>query len=685
MSRADPIPADAWQRVRRRGFRLLVAREHAAAAARLGLDSAEAFDRLHAGATRLAGGRAGSLRWTVPPPGSAERESGHGEGDDTWRVRPLHHGGWLARLLGDRYLSPRRVERELTLWRSLHHPNGPVPEPVLAVSRRVGPVWRSSFASVERSDALDAGRWLATDPAPERVDDALRALARTLRRLHDEGVLHGDLHPGNVLIEPIGPPGARASETDTLRCWLIDLTGARRFARVTPARRMREWMRLARGLEKTGRGALLDRRRRALALRCYCEGDRGLRRAMLRSVPREQRRLARHRLGWRLAAGLRRGPGGRARASAKGLFAGLLQLPGLLGLLLPLLLLVTGCPAGDGGAVGTPPSGDDAPRHSLLAVGDTGRTRPLAALFEGSRAVAAAMTEEARRAPVDGLVLLGDNFYWRGLERARLVERTRENLVLPFCHFLALDGPRSAEVASACPLSKAERDPVPVFAVLGNHDLETPESAALQRRTLPAFLPGWRMSGGLAEAVELGEGLSLVLFESEPAIDDPDAIRRALGRALEAARGPWRILATHRPIATDDLGRVQVGGYPQFVLDAIEASGVAVQLVLAGHHHSLQVFELGGATPLLHVGVGSGARAEPPLASDHPDARFGRLALGFARVDLQGAGKAERLVVTLFEVPRWPALAALTPTRPVARFAVDAAGRVEQRSIPLPR
>ena len=82
----------------------------------------------------------------------------------------------------------------------------------------------------------------------------------------------------------------------------------------------------------------------------------------------------------------------------------------------------------------------------------------------------------------------------------------------------------------------------------------------------------------------------------------------------------------------------------------------------------------------LQLGLGSGARAEPPLASDdHPQSRFRQRSLGFARVDLAGSGEDERLVATLIQTPPWPFLNALPVSQgPVARFAVDRAGRVER-------
>jgi hypothetical protein len=215
--------------------------------------------------------------------------------------------------------------------------------------------------------------------------------------------------------------------------------------------------------------------------------------------------------------------------------------------------------------------------------------------------------------------------------------------------------------------------------VLGNHDLENPESPRLQREVVPDFLPGWTMSASLTKVVELGQGISLILFESEVAIRDRDAIRAAITEAIDDAPGPWRILATHRPIATDDFGGPETwGGYPAWVRNAIADSGRPVQLVLAGHHHNLQAFALHEPSALLQVVAGSGSRAAPPLAQDPPGSLFGALELGFARVDLVGSGADERLSVSLFGTARWPILARIRRHTRLARFEVDRNGSVTQ-------
>ncbi len=610
------------------GFRCLVAAGFDAGAHAAGLDRPASFDRALTESVTTAGGRsANHLLTSVLWPGRV-------------RLRPLRHGGLLGRWLGGRFLTPRRSAREFRVWQTLEARGAPIPAVALAASRRRGFFWHSTLGSLNREEALDALAWIrASKRSPTAMRSISVACARSIRRFHDAGGLHGDLHLANLLIE--GPEGA-------LRCWLVDLDRTTLHASSSPRARMSELMRLLRSVEKAKHHEYLHPRVRAAFLSAYCQGDRSLRRRLLACSLREERRLRRHRLGWRRATTL-------LAVSAA-------------------VVLVACSDVENKAAAGR----ESAARLSLLATGDTGRDGVLLSLFEGQLAVAHAMAEEDRSRPVDGLVLLGDNFYWQGLDREHLVERVLRNLVVPYCHFLALTGPRSSEVESGCRIPLSARHPIPVYAVLGNHDLELPESVRLQREVVPEFLPGWTMSASLTEVIELGQGVSLILFESEVAIRDRDAIRAALTEAIEDAPGPWRILATHRPIATDDLGGPQEGGYPAWVQSAIAASGRRVQLVLAGHHHSLQAFALHEPSSLLQVVAGSGSRAEPPLAQDPPGSLFSALELGFARVDLIGFGADERLSVSLFGTARWPILARIRRHSRLAHFNVDRNGSVTQ-------
>jgi hypothetical protein len=298
---------------------------------------------------------------------------------------------------------------------------------------------------------------------------------------------------------------------------------------------------------------------------------------------------------------------------------------------------------------------------SFLALGDTGKKhRVFASLLEGQLAVSGDLAAEDHAHPVDALVMLGDNFYMHGLRREEIVDRVATNLVYPYCRFVQLDGSRSAEVSEACPVDKAFLPKRPIYAVLGNHDLGSPESAALQQDVVPEFVSNWSLRGDVAVVRELGQGVSLIMVNTEVRPLRAKE-RHELARALEASEGPWRIIAGHRPMAIGKAGNApkKLDGsldFEAWVAGAIREAGVHVHLYLSGHHHSLQVIEGGGELgPDLHVVVGSGARLRD-IVEDHPKRVFEASELGFGRVDLVAGDGGESLEVSVFQSPVIPLL-----------------------------
>jgi hypothetical protein len=275
--------------------------------------------------------------------------------------------------------------------------------------------------------------------------------------------------------------------------------------------------------------------------------------------------------------------------------------------------------------------------------------------------VGEAMAREDRRAPVQALVLLGDNFYGHGLEDDTLKRRVRQNVAGPYCYFLMLTPQGRRAFRKVCDLPSERTHPVPFIAVLGNHDIGRDQGVGLQRHGIPRYVGNWLMPEE-ARSYELGAGVSLIAYHSPLVSDGQPA--DALERALRESKGPWRILAAHHPIANpgagwhlDDTERV---------LAAIEAAGVPVQLSLAGHQHSLQALIAPGAA--LHIVSGAGG-AEIRHISKTPDPRlFAEARYGFARVDV----RPEALEVTL--------LSLFGPldvdAEPRARFRVTPSGEV---------
>ncbi len=273
---------------------------------------------------------------------------------------------------------------------------------------------------------------------------------------------------------------------------------------------------------------------------------------------------------------------------------------------------------------------DETSLIALWALGDTGEPRNVWPRFAGQARVARALAAEDERAPADALLFLGDNFYPHGLLARELAARVEENLVAPYCRF----------VAAACGLPAASRRVIPLYAVLGNHDHGRGESPALQRERVPRLVPNWRIEGSPVDRLELGHGVSLVFYDST-------RLRRGEGLdslrdALRASRGPWRILVAHHPLADDSPS--------DEIRAAIAASGVRVHALAAGHLHDLRIATGVGAEPALQVVAGSGSHTERPRRP-LPGERFQLGALGFARIAVVRDEARERLRIALFRLP----------------------------------
>lgn len=316
--------------------------------------------------------------------------------------------------------------------------------------------------------------------------------------------------------------------------------------------------------------------------------------------------------------------------------------------------------------VGASAHGEDT--LSLLALGDTGKGRLWPRSLRAQYRVGEALAREDRRAPIDALVFLGDNFYPRGLEPETARSRVAENLVAPYCHFVSLTVLGFAELGSACRRAPDETHPVPLVAVLGNHDVGLGQGVALQRAGIAEWVGNWVVPE-TARSYELGAGVSLVAFHS-PAVEE-GAAADALAAALRAARGPWLVVAAHHPIA--DPGAGWTLAYAERVRAAVRAAGRPVHLFLAGHQHSLQALRADGAA--LHVVAGGGGAGLYPLAPTRSAERlFGLAAHGFARVD----ASPEALEVTLLALDG----AFDREAEPAARLRISPDGGVER--LPLP-
>ena len=205
-------------------------------------------------------------------------------------LRPVHHGGLLGGILGRWLVGLARPLAELEVAIRLRARGAPVAQAVLVLGRRAWGLWRADVGTVYEEQSIDGEAFLRAAPSQGRMLRAARAAGSTVRRLHDAGGRHADLHIGNLLVRE------RDLETEAL---VIDLDRARIDPEITEARRMAELMRLYRSLVKRRLTGRVGVRGYAAFFRAYVAGDRALRRALLSYLPRERRRVALHALLYR--------------------------------------------------------------------------------------------------------------------------------------------------------------------------------------------------------------------------------------------------------------------------------------------------------------------------------------------------------------------------------------------------
>ena len=225
--------------------------------------------------------------------------AGHGRGPSVILALPnqnkrLHlrrvlHGGWAGSLWGSRVAGLRRSERELEVTRQMRTLGVSVPYPVLVWGRRHGLLWEALLGTIYEEQTSDGIDLLSSQPSPIEILDAAGAAGTAIRRLHDQGCRHADLHIGNLLFR---------SEDSHFEAIIVDLDKARTTSPPNARRRMREIMRLYRSLlkrdllEKVGKAgcnAFLD---------AYVEGQVEMREALMQHWKREKLRIKIHSLFW---------------------------------------------------------------------------------------------------------------------------------------------------------------------------------------------------------------------------------------------------------------------------------------------------------------------------------------------------------------------------------------------------
>jgi 3-deoxy-D-manno-octulosonic acid kinase len=121
----------------------------------------------------------------------------------SWILRHYRRGGYVARMLGDLYLSGTpamsRAFREWQLLARCTRLELPVPRPVAACVMTVGPFVRQDLITWQIPDAV------ALSAALDRGDEVdWRSVGVAIGRCHAAGLDHADLNAHNLMLSPQG-------------------------------------------------------------------------------------------------------------------------------------------------------------------------------------------------------------------------------------------------------------------------------------------------------------------------------------------------------------------------------------------------------------------------------------------------------------------------------------------------
>jgi tRNA A-37 threonylcarbamoyl transferase component Bud32 len=235
-----------------------------------------------------------SERWKRSP--SSARLMGRGEvllakgKQGGVAVRKYRHGGLLRRLTGDLFFFGSRPFREVAVTEEVKSAGVPTLEILAAITERKWGGWyRGYLITRYRPSATDLISYLDIEPEGERRRVIIEKAGEAVKKIHQAGIYHADLHLKNFLVE-----GERV--------YLIDFDKSKVFPHLKASRKMKNLTRLDRSAEKLMRHGLplttVDKR---IFCRAYASGDREIRPYVQNYLKRYRWHTLRYRGGWWLA------------------------------------------------------------------------------------------------------------------------------------------------------------------------------------------------------------------------------------------------------------------------------------------------------------------------------------------------------------------------------------------------
>lgn len=208
-------------------------------------------------------------------------------GADSIVLRGVRRGGLVGPLLGSALFGADRPLREIAVNAALRDAGAPVPRPAFGGAFRNRIAWNGVVATFFEADTRDGELWLRDAASPASLPGALASAGGAVRRFHDAGGSHPDLHVKNLLVR---------ERRDGCEILVIDLDRAIIAAPVSPRARMAQLMRLYRSLLKRKLMDVVGNAGCKTFFDAYVQDDRALRDALLARLPAERRRVAWHAL-----------------------------------------------------------------------------------------------------------------------------------------------------------------------------------------------------------------------------------------------------------------------------------------------------------------------------------------------------------------------------------------------------
>lgn len=300
--RDEPAVPPGFRRIEEGDVLLVVREEWAQAAQRVFAPLHQAWARI-AQRRFTAHGRAGIVSFPL------------GKELPVLMVRRYVHGGLFAQIGRNLYWGAERALTELAVADCARRGGVRTPEPVGVLAQRMyGPLWRLAFLSLEVAQSEDLVHYCCRlgeypkETAALEKRGVLREAAEQIRKMHDLGIRHADLHLKNLLL--------RRRAADTPEVFVIDFDRATVGPPLNVEERLRNLTRLARSVRKVRiADMVLTAWDRLRFLRGYLHG-RPEARSLMRPWAKKLARSGAGREVWWTATGAQRNPRGFRPGSA---------------------------------------------------------------------------------------------------------------------------------------------------------------------------------------------------------------------------------------------------------------------------------------------------------------------------------------------------------------------------------